>query len=149
MATVDYFGTQSGGHPTRRSVNGMYVRNVAIDFERALELKGSALAASDVITVTEVPAGTLVLGGGLNVTTAPTNPSVLTLDLGISGGDTFVDGHDATSTGYGAAGANGNILLGSAARQTSATTIDLTVATLTGTLDDGVVEVYVMMADLT
>lgn len=151
MATIDYFGDQSGGHPTRRSVNGMYVRKVSVDFARALELKGSALAASDVITVSEIPAGTLTLGGGLNVTTAPANVTTLTLDLGPSSGagDTWVDGHDATSTGWGAAGSNGSITLGNQTRETAAATVDLTVASLTGTLADGVVDVYMIMADLT
>ena len=63
----------------------------------------------------EIPAGTLVLNAGAEVMKAFT--SSCTLDMDFGGGDDIIDGADITSTGYCAAGSNGqtNTVVGSAA----------------------------------
>jgi hypothetical protein len=57
----------------------------------------TALAATDSLAVLHIPAKTLILAAGIDVTTAETTSS--TLDLGYTGGDVdaWVDGLDPTS----------------------------------------------------
>ncbi len=81
----------------------------------ALIAAGNTIADGDVFQMLEIPAGTLVLNAGAEVMKAFTGSCTLDMDFG--GGDDIIDGADITSTGYCAAGSNGqtNTVVGSAA----------------------------------
>ena len=68
-----------------------------INFATAVTDKGTALAAGDVVPGLTIPANTVILHAGFEVTAAHAGTSTdCTLDLGITGGDldNFVDGFD-------------------------------------------------------
>ena len=99
----------------------------------ALIAAGNSLADGDVFQMLEIPAGCLVLNAGAEVMKAFT--SSCTLDMDFGGGDDIIDGADMTSTGFCAAGTNGqtNTVVGSAASTytqfiSTADTIDCTIA---------------------
>lgn len=154
MATISTLDNAGTGHMTRQDNPVPYLVEIEIDFADALEEKGSALAAADVIEAINVPAGTLVLQSGIQ-TVEVDDATTLTLDLGVTGGDVdqWVDGYDqaaaaagdhATLVGDGAAGAGtGPFLL-----VTTADTIDVLFATLTGTLTVGKIRVWAILMDV-
>jgi hypothetical protein len=83
--------------------------------------------------VLEIPANHLILNAGAEVMAAFT--SSCTLDMDFAGGDDIIDGADITSTGFCAAGTNGqtNTVVGNAASTytqfiTATDTIDCTIA---------------------
>ena len=99
----------------------------------ALIAAGNTIANGDVFQMLEIPAGCLVLNAGAEVMKAFT--SSCTLDMDFDGGDDIIDGADITSTGFCAAGSNGqtNVVgTGSASTYTqfigTADTIDCTIA---------------------
>ena len=99
----------------------------------ALIAAGNSIADGDVFQMLEIPAGCLVLNAGAEVMKAFT--SSCTLDMDFGGGDDIIDGADITSTGFCAAGSNGqtNTVVGSAASTytqfiSTADTIDCTIA---------------------
>lgn len=155
MATISTLFVDGSTHPTRAMTNVPYVVEAYVDWEEAADEKGSALAAADVIQAIRVPAGSLVLQAGLEVTEVATGESAdVTLDLGVgTDADMWVDGFDldaaaagayATLLGDGAAGAG----VGPFLQVTSADTIDITIATATTAPTGGVVRVYAVIADV-
>ena len=114
----------------------------------SLEVDLSGAEASDVLAGPRIPAGTLLIGGGLRVTEAHAGTSTdCTLDVGITGTDVdlFVDGFDFDGASVGDFANNG------AQTQTIVTsddTIDVLVATQTGTTTAGAVEVFVLGVDV-
>ena len=100
----------------------------------ALIAAGNTIANGDVFQVLEIPAGCLVVNAGAEVMKAFT--SSCTLDMDFGGGDDIIDGADITSTGFCAAGTNGqtNVIIngGDASEYTqfitTADTIDCTIA---------------------
>ena len=99
----------------------------------ALIAAGNTIANGDVFQMLEIPAGTLVVNAGAEVMKAFT--SSCTLDMDFDGGDDIIDGADITSTGFCAAGTNGqtNTIVGSAASTytqfvTTTDTIDAKIA---------------------
>ncbi len=99
----------------------------------ALIAAGNTIANGDVFQMLEIPAGCLVLNAGAEVMKAFT--SSCTLDMDFGEGDDIIDGADITSTGFCAAGSNGqtNVVgTGSASTYTqfigTADTIDCTIA---------------------
>jgi hypothetical protein len=135
MATIDYTVGGTTGHPSQ--VRKSYVRTFYVTGADAAASKGSALAASDVIQVTNIPAESVVTHAGVRITTADTG-TTLTFDIG-DGSTTAVSGADATSTGS-SVGAMDTIY-------DAADTLDLTIASLTSANDDWEAEVFVVMAD--
>lgn len=106
------------------------------------------LAATDVIQAISLPKGTVVLAAGIEVLTAVAGTSVMTLDLGVTGGDVdqWVDGFDADAAvagDYAAATTTAPQLV-----MTAADTIDVLVATMTGSLTAGVIRVWAIIADI-
>ena len=81
----------------------------------ALIAAGNTIADGDVFQMLEIPAGCLVLNAGAEVMKAFTGSCTLDMDFG--GGDDIIDGADITSTGFCAAGSNGqtNTVVGNAA----------------------------------
>lgn len=126
-----------------------YVVQASIDFAAAATAKGSALAAADVIEAINVPANTLVLNAGVEVTTAPSGGTGTVLDLGVTGvdPDVFVDGFafDSASAGDYAqnAAAFQPLVVGSAAD-----TLDVLVQAATTVSTAGVVRVWAVLVDV-
>jgi len=114
----------------------------------------SNVTSGDVFQLLEVPANTIVVTAGANVTTAFTGGSAAA-DIDFAGGDDIVDGGDLTSTGYLAAGSNGqaNIINTGAANtftalQTSADTIDVTISATDTNCVSGVLRLYAVCLDI-
>ena len=112
------------------------------------------VTSGDVFQLLEVPANTIVVTAGANVTTAFTGGSAAA-DIDFAGGDDIVDGGDLTSTGYLAAGSNGqaNIINTGAANtftalQSSADTIDVTISATDTNCVSGVLRLYAVCLDI-
>ena len=148
MASYTYtVGSTTSGHPTLSGSTEPYVIKRTIDIATMITALGATPAATDVIKVLNIPSGSMVLSAGVYVGTA-VNATTMTVDLGYSGNvDVFTDGADLKTTGFAAYGTNGKAIANTA-RFTSASTLDLTVATLTGTLTSGSITVYALVVDI-
>lgn len=150
MATIDLSNGLGGApRPVRSLTNMPYFVEKTIDFAVAATAKGSALAAADVIEVIDVPAGTMVLNAGLQVTAVATGESSdTTVDLGITAvdADCFVDGFDLDAAAANAYAQNAAafqpLIVG------SADTIDLLIATATTAPTGGKVRVWAVLCDI-
>ena len=102
------------GLPTQSGTHVVRTIQEYLDID-ALIAAGNTIADGDVFQMLEIPAGTLVLNAGAEVMKAFTGSCTLDMDFG--GGDDIIDGADITSTGFCAAGSNGqtNTVVGSAA----------------------------------
>lgn len=149
MATISTLDLAGTGHSFRTFAPAPYIASVEIDFADALTAKGSALAAADVIEAINIPAGSVVLAAGIQTLVAD-DATTLTLDLGTAGdADGWVDGYDqaaAAALDY----ATSIIPNTTATEQfhADADTIDVTLATLTGTLTEGKIRVWAYIADI-
>ena len=119
--------------PSMKNSNVMRNIEAYLDID-ALVAAGNSFSDGDIFLVTEIPANSLVLNAGAEVMKAFTSSCTLDMDIG-SDGDDVIDGADITSTGFCAAGTNGqtNTVVGNAATtytqfQSSATTIACTIA---------------------
>jgi hypothetical protein len=122
-----------------------------IDFAAALTAKGSALAAADVIEAIRIPDDVYVHWAGIQ-TIAVDDATTLTLDLGTDvDPDNWVDGYDQAAAIAGAYATS--IIPGTTAAVnfsvTAANSIDVTLATLTGTLTVGKIRVFALVTDMT
>ena len=140
MATYDLTSKDTTGvssdsivaMPSAKNANVMKNIEAYLDID-ALVAAGGSFADGDIFQVLEIPANTLVLNAGAEVMSAFT--SSCTLDMDFAAGDDIIDGADITSTGFCAAGTNGqtNTIVGSAASTytqfiTTTDTIDATIA---------------------
>lgn len=149
MATIELanLGSSDVGQPTGfTTVGHAYVEVRDIDLAEAVTSKGSALAQADVIQAIPVPAGSLLLGGGAKVVSVMTGTSTdATIDIGITGGtvDALVDGFDLDG-----AAANATVLANPMEVQYVASndTVDILIATQTGTITGGVIRVFAIIA---
>ena len=122
MATFDLTASSTtgvganvvAGIPTNSGTHVVRTIQEYLDID-ALIAAGNTIANGDVFQMLEIPAGTLVLNAGAEVMKAFT--SSCTLDMDFDGGDDIIDGADITSTGFCAAGSNGqtNTVVGNAA----------------------------------
>ena len=123
-----------------------YVVEAEINMASAATAKGSALAAADVIPVLTIPANTVILGAGMEVTEAHAGTSTNTaFDLGIGGGANFVDGFDfdgASVGDYATMATTAPVVIGG-----TADNIDVTLQAMTGTTTAGKVRVYAILMD--
>jgi hypothetical protein len=148
MATIDLSsGLGNGQHPSRSLGRLPYVVEKTIDFAVATTAKGSALAAADVIEAIDVPAQSVVLNAGYEVTATITGDVVV--DLGVTGVDVdvFVDGGvlaAATTVGTFAqnAAAYQPVVIG------AADTVDLLIAASTTAISAGKVRVWALVVDV-
>ena len=148
MATIDLSsGIGNGQHPSRSLGRLPYVVEKTIDFAVATTAKGSALAAADVIEAIDVPAQSVVLNAGYEVTATITGD--VTIDLGVTGidADVFVDGAvlaAATTVGTFAqnAAAYQPVVLG------AADTVDLLIAGSSTAISAGKVRVWALVVDV-
>lgn len=147
MALISTLDKNGLTHMSRNGTVKMpYLVEFELDYAAALVAKGSALAASDVIEAINIPAGTVVLGAGAQIMVAG-DSTTLTLHVG-TGAD--ADEWVASLDGKATAGTYGTDLDASPSWNTYATadTIDVTFATLTGTLTTGKVRVYALLMDV-
>lgn len=148
MATITVSDLQGGGHPSRHGATNLpYTVEAIVDFAEVLAKKGSALAAEDIVEAVAVPAQTLVLSAGVEVLEAA-DSTTLTVDVGVTGVDTdvWVDGFNAKS-------AAGTYAQNPAAYQpivvgAAADTVDIELATLTGSLTAGKLRVFAVLLDV-
>jgi len=149
MATVDMALLEGNG--STQSAHGMkhvYVLDAVVDLAEAIVTKGSALAQADVIQALNVPAGSILLGGGAECIAAMTGTSAdLTIDIGITGGDVdgLVDGWDFDAAVVGAIVATGVQVV---VPMATADTIDLLFVTQTDTVLTGKIRVFAILADI-
>jgi hypothetical protein len=117
-----------------------------IDFADALRLKGTALAANDIIEAIRFPSGGYVIHFAGLQTIAVDDATTLTLHVGLSGDpDGFVVSYDQAAA---VAGAYATMLFDASEVQvinTAADSLDITLATLTGTLTAGKVRVFALV----
>ena len=136
LTSKDTTGIESNSIAVLPSIKGHsnVMRNIEayLDID-ALVAKGNSFSDGDIFQVLEIPANTLVLNAGAEVMKAFT--SSCTLDMDFGAGDDIIDGADITSTGFCAAGTNGqtNTVVGSAASTytqfvTTTDTIDAKIA---------------------
>lgn len=153
MATITTLANPAGpaGTIARLMDNNNFAYKIwkEVDIAAAVTAKGSALAAADVIEVLRLPAGTVILAAGAQKTAAMTGTSTdLTFDIGTAvDPDQYVDGWD-----FDAAAVNSYATpLGVQLAQvlSASDTLDITIATMTGTLLTGKVLVWAVVADLT
>jgi hypothetical protein len=149
MATVDVSsGINAATHPSRAVRSMPYVVETTLNFATATTTKGSALAAADVLQVLDIPAETLIINAGYEVTAAITGD--VTLDVGVTGidADVFVDGATlAAATSVGAYAQNAAafqpVVIGD-----TADTLDVLIATSTTAVSAGTIRVWAVLVDL-
>ena len=140
MATYDMTSSSTTGVssnsiaalPSNTGMANMRMVQAYLDID-ALVADGYSGADGDIFQLLEIPAGCLVLFAGAEVEKAFTGSC--TLDMDFAAGDDIIDGADITSTGFCAAGSNGqtNTIVGSAASTytqfvTTTDTIDAKIA---------------------
>lgn len=121
-----------------------------IDMVDVIASKGGAIAVGDVIEAIRVPAGFQVLFAGIQKITAMTGSSTdTTFDLGITGGDVdaFVDGWDYDAAAVNAYATPASASITPATFLTTGDTIDILIATQTGTITGGIVRVFAHLLD--
>lgn len=128
--------------------NWTYVEFKEIDLSAAVTAKGSALAAADVIEAVRVAPGQMVLAAWVEKTAALTGTvSALTVNVGFAGGSGYLAAWDAFAAALNAqSGASVNTVIPTTT--TAGDTIDLTLASLTGSLTGGKIKVGVLVLDL-
>ena len=147
MATVSTLFKSGSYHTNPWSAGAgqaYWIENI-IDLADAATAKGSALAQGDIIQVLTVPAGSLVVFAGFQVMTAMTGTSTdTTLDFGVTGGnvDAFVDGFDLDGAAAGAYATVASTAVSDATFISTADTLDLLIATQTGTITGGKLRFY-------
>ena len=130
--TTGIFSDSIVAMPSAKNTNVMRNIEAYLDID-ALVAAGGSFSDGDIFQVLEIPANTLVLNAGAEVMKAFTGSC--TLDMVFAAGDDIIDGADITSTGFCAAGSNGqtNTIVGSAASTytqfvTTTDTIDAKIA---------------------
>ena len=147
--TVGVGANSIAGLPPKSDSHVAYTIEATLDIDDMV-LKGYSGVAGDNFQLLEIPAGVLVINAGAEVMKA-FNSSV-TADIDFAAGDDIVDGADVTSTGFCAAGTNGqtNVIgTGSASTYTqfmaSTDTIDVKLAGAAPTT--GRIRVYAVVVD--
>jgi len=125
-----------------------YMIQHELNFETAVSDKGTALAAADVIPVLTIPANTLVMCGGAEVTEAHAGTSTDTaFDIGITGGDVdnFVDGFDfdgASVGDYAVKAGQTPVMVA------TSDTVDVLLQAMTGTTTGGKLRIWAICMDV-
>lgn len=103
VAYTDTIGFNKGSAAHMEHNPKMYLMQVDLDFAKITTDRTAAsltaLAANDSLAILQIPAKTLVVAVGIDVTTADGTAS--TVDLGETGGDVdgWIDGHDCNTVG--------------------------------------------------
>lgn len=159
MATYDMTSKATatvGANSTTAMPSGFHSNPVRmieayLDFGKLVADDNYTLSSGDVFQLLEIPAGTLVLHAGAEVMTA--FDGTCAVDVDFAAGDDIIDGADVTSTGFCAAGSNGQpqTIVGSAASTfaqlvAADDTIDVLVTSADATV--GVLRVFAVVMNL-
>ena len=148
MATITTLSNAvgAGTQPSRSVRPQPYVVENTISLAAAVTAKGSALAAADVIEALQIPAQSIVLAAGFEITSAITGSC--TVSLGVTG---------VTAAAYVSAfGVTGSLSVGDYATPATAgypivtkaaDTLDLLLVTETTTLSAGSIRVFAVLVD--
>ena len=151
MATITSLANPLGAGTTlsqSANVKLPYTIWKEIDFAAAATAKGSALAAADVIEAVRVPANHVILGGWMKKTAAMTGTSTdLTLSVGVTGGVTnnIINAWDFDAATVGSFGTLGTQV---PVQITASDTVDILIATQTGTFLTGKAVVGILVLDV-
>jgi hypothetical protein len=130
-----------GAHADKR----LGYTEVTVDFAKVVAARAAAsataLAAADTLQVLQVPAGSLVLAGGMNVTEAEVTNTTATFDLGCTGGSPIAANAFANDIASNAVSVS-SVGLAAPVLFTSADTIDLLLNTAAPT--NAVVKVWAL-----
>lgn len=150
VAYTDTVGFNKGSAASTASTNNRtYLQQVDLNFVTItadrVTASLTALAASDSLQVLHIPAKTLILAVGVDVTTAEGTAS--TIDIGYTGGDVdaWVDGLDPTSVT--SAVGLGALMTTAAATNYHHTADTLDMLFLTAPQDTSVMRVWAVMVD--
>ena len=110
-----------------------YLIQADLNFETATSDKGTALAANDVIPGLTIPANTLIMCAGFEVTTAHAGTST----------DTDFDFDGASVGDYGFKAGQTPVLIGG-----TSDTIDIEIQAMTGTTTGGVIRMFAVCLDV-
>jgi hypothetical protein len=149
MATWTGASNVTAGTALSGAVRVPYLISRTFNVADIVTKKGSAIAASDVIECLNVPKNSYVLGAWLSKDTAVTGTmSVCTLSLGITGvsATAWASAYDFFAAAAGAR--TGTITASVNGLVTTADTIDLLVASLTGTWTGGNITVSALIVDV-
>ena len=148
-AYTDSLGFNKGTAAFPSNVTEVSKFSVELDFAAIVAARSAAgataLAAGDTLQVIALPAGSVVLSAGLQVTKAETTNTTATFDLGFTGGspaaaDAYANDLASNALGYGIAN------LANPTAVTSADTIDLLLNTAAPT--DCVVTAFAIVANV-
>lgn len=120
-------------------MGAVYKREAVVDFAELLAASEDGFEALDVLqlfTINDV----IIIGGGIDVEVA-SNATTLTFDWDIGASDTYGNGIDGNTV------ANTITAMLTTTAVATEDTMDLTLATLTGTLTTGRVRAYVWLVD--
>jgi hypothetical protein len=153
MATIVYTPTLFGADlpmSVASTRTGPVYEEKIIDFATAATLKGSALAAADIINAIWVPNESVILVAGVELL-VPATATTTTIGVGTTASASgFVTGFDVVGGAANAyAPANSAaypLVIGSG---TAGGSVDVTLSTLTGTLSAGQIRVWAWVADVT
>ena len=150
MPTVDMASNiNAGGHRTQSDAHTPYLVEVTVDFAAAATAKGSVLATNDIIQCIDVPAETMILNAGLEITEVTDGADgVLKFDLGTGDDvDVFVDNFDADlNTAVGTYAQNAAAFQPLVCQ--SAETIDIKTIFGSGGLTSGKARVFAVLLDV-
>lgn len=147
-AYTDSLGFNKGTAAYPADVTSISKYDVTLDFAKIVAARAAAgataLAAADTLQVISLPAGSIVLSAGINVTSAETTNTTATFDLGYTGGSPAaanVYGNDLASNSTGLKAAD----LANPTVVAAADTIDLLLNTAVPA--NAVVHVFAFVAD--
>ncbi len=153
MATIVYTPTLLGADipvSVMSTRNNPAYEEKIIDFATAATLKGSALAAADIINAIWVPNESVILAAGCEIL-VPATATTTTVGIGTTASASgFVTGFDVVG-----GAANAYAPMNSAAYPlvigsgTAGGSVDVTLSTLTGTLSAGQLRVWALIGDVT
>ena len=152
MATFDMTSSATAGVSTSSIAAHNSSEKVAYSMEATLDIAefiaaGGTVGSADVFQLLEIPANSVILSAGAEILTVFTGTSV-TVDVGINGGDTIIDGGPTNALAYPAKGTNGAVLGTFSALVTAANTIDVKLNASSNDCTAGKLRVWAVVADI-
>ena len=155
MATFDMTTSATAGVNSSSIAAHNSSERIAYSMEATLDIAefiaaGGTVGAADIFQLLEVPANSVILSAGCEILTVFTGTSV-TVDVGLTGGDTITDGGPTNALAYPVKGTNGAALgtIGTTqALVTDADTIDVKVIAGSSDCTAGKIRVYAVVIDI-
>ena len=152
MATFDMTTSATAGVSTSSIAAHNSSERIAYSMEATLDIAefiaaGNTVGAADIFQLLEVPANSVILSAGCEILTIFTGTSV-TVDVGLTGGDTITDGGPTNALAYPAKGTNGATLGTFSALVTAADTIDVKLIAGSSDCTAGKIRVYAVVVDI-